>query len=115
MKKNKKNKMINVDEKLTKNVKMKRIVKKRFLKEKENCDTIMFDVVDVKNSNAIIFIKYHVDNTTTTSSSFTKSFFEFKSFFKKRVRRRRRRKSRKKKFKKRREQELRKSEEEEDK
>ena len=64
--------MINVDKKSTKNVKMKRIVKKKFSKEKKNLDTMMFETVDVKNPNAEIFIKYHIDDTTTTSSSFTK-------------------------------------------
>ena len=32
----------------------------------------MFEVVDVKNSNAEIFMKYHIDDTITISSSFTK-------------------------------------------
>ena len=65
-------KMISVDEKSTKNVKMKKIVKEEFSKKKENLDTMMFEVVGVKNSNAMIFIKYHINDTTTTSSSFTK-------------------------------------------
>ena len=43
----------------------------------------MFDVVDVKNSNVKIFIKYYIDNTTTISSNFTKIFFEFENFLKK--------------------------------
>ena len=72
-KKEKKNKkMINVDEKSTKDVKMKRIIKKKFSKKKENLDTMMFEIVDVKNSNAVIFMKYYIDDTTTISSSFTK-------------------------------------------
>ena len=70
-KKKKNEKMINADEKSTKNVKMKRIVKEKFSK-KENPDTMMSEIVDVKNSNAIIFMKYHIDDTTTTSSNFTK-------------------------------------------
>ena len=70
--KEKKNeKMINVGEKSAKNVKMKKIVKKKFSK-KENLDTIMFEVADVKNSNAVIFIKYHIDDTTTISSNSTR-------------------------------------------
>ena len=64
--------MISADEKPTKDVKMKKIMKKKFLKKKENLDTIMFEVVDVKNSNAMIFMKYHIDDTMTISSSFTK-------------------------------------------
>ena len=70
--KEKKNeKMINVGEKSTKNVKMKKIVKKKFSKKK-NFDTMMFEAVDVKNPNAITFMKYHIDDTTTISSNFTK-------------------------------------------
>ena len=72
-KKEKKNeKMINVGEKSTKDVKMKEIVKEKFSKKKKNFDTMMFKVVDVKDSNAMIFIKYHIDDTTTTLNSFTK-------------------------------------------
>ena len=71
-KKEKKNeKMINVDEEPAENVKMKRIVKEKFSKKKD-FDTMMFEIVDVKNSDAMIFIKYHIDDTTTISSSFTK-------------------------------------------
>ena len=44
---------------------------------------MIFDVVDVKNSNAIIFIKYHINDTTTISSNSKKFFFEFESFLKK--------------------------------
>ena len=63
--------MISVDEESAKNVKMKKIVKEKFSKE-ENLDTMMSESVDVKNSNAMIFMKYHIDDTTTTSSSFTR-------------------------------------------
>ena len=71
-KKKKNEKIISVGEKSTENVKMKKIVKKKFSKKKENLDTMMFEVADVKNSNAVTFIKYHIDDTMTTSSSFTK-------------------------------------------
>ena len=71
-KKKKNEEMINVGEKPTKNVKMKKIVKKRFSKKKENLDTIMFEVVDVKNPNAVIFMKYYNDDMMTTSDSFMK-------------------------------------------
>ena len=64
--------MINVDEKPAENVKMKKIVKKKFSKKKENLDTMMFEVVDVKNSNAMIFMKYHIDDTTTISDNSTR-------------------------------------------
>ena len=82
-KKEKKNeKMISVDEKLTENVKMKKTVKKKFSKKKENFNTMMFEIVDVKNSNAEIFIKYHINDTTTTSNNFTIFSFEFENFLK---------------------------------
>ena len=71
-KKKKNEKMISVDEKPTKNVKMKKIVKKRFSKKEKNLDTIMFEIVDVKNSNAVILMKYYINDTTTISNSFTK-------------------------------------------
>ena len=63
--------MINANEKSAKNVKMKRIIKKKFSKKKD-LDTMMFEVVDVKNSNIMTFMKYHIDDMTTISSSFTK-------------------------------------------
>ena len=71
-KEEKNKKMISVDEKPTKNVKMKKIVKEKFSKKKENLDTMMFEVVDVKNSNAVIFMKYYIDDTTTILSNFTR-------------------------------------------
>ena len=70
-KKEKNEKMINADEKSAEDVKMKKIVKKKFSK-KENLDTMMFEIVDVKNSNAVIFMKYHINDTMTISDSFTK-------------------------------------------
>ena len=72
--------MINVDEKSTKDVKIKKIIEKRFLKKKKNSDITIFDVVDVKNSNAKIFMKYYIDDTTTISSNFIKFFFNLKFF-----------------------------------
>ena len=69
--KEKNEKMISVGEEPTENVKMKKIVKKKFSK-KENFDTMMFEIVDVKNSNAVIFMKYYINDTTTTLSSFMK-------------------------------------------
>ena len=71
-KKEKNVKMISVVEEPTKDVKMKKIVKKKFSKKKKNLDTMMFETVDVKNSNAVTFMKYHIDDTTTISGSFTK-------------------------------------------
>ena len=43
-KKEKNEEMINVGEKSTRDVKMKKIVKKEFSKEEENFDTMMFEV-----------------------------------------------------------------------
>ena len=44
---------------------------------------MMFEIVNVKNSDAKIFMKYHIDDTTTISNNFTKFFFEFENFLKK--------------------------------
>ena len=33
---------------------------------------MMFEVVDVKNPNAVTFMKYHINDTTTISSNFMK-------------------------------------------
>ena len=76
-------KMISVGEKSAKNVKIKEIIEKKILKKKENSDTIMFGVVDVKNLNTMIFMKYHIDDTTTMSNNFTKFSFEFENLLKK--------------------------------
>ena len=70
-KKEKNVKMINADEKPAKDVKMKKIMKEKFSKE-ENFDTMMSEIADVKNPNAMTLMKYHIDDTTTTSDSFTK-------------------------------------------
>ena len=71
--KEKKNeKIINVGEESTKDVKMEKIVKEKFSKKKKNFDTMMFEIVDVKNSDAVTFMKYYIHNTTTISSNFTK-------------------------------------------
>ena len=72
MNEKKKEKIINIDEKPAKNVKMKKIVKNKFSKKKKNFDMMMFEIADVKNSNAVIFIKYHIDDTMTISNNFTR-------------------------------------------
>ena len=78
--KEKKNeKMINVGKKSTKNVKIKKIIKEKFLKKKKNLHTIIFDVINVKNWNAVTVIKYHIDDTIMISRSFTKFSFEFEN------------------------------------
>ena len=63
-------------------MKMKKIIKKRFSKKEKNFDTMMFEIVDVKNSNTKIFIKYYIDDTTTISNSFTKFSFKFEKILK---------------------------------
>ena len=103
-------KIINVGEKSTKNVKIKKIIEKKFSKRKENFNTMMFEVVNVKNSNAKFFIKYHIDDTTTTSSNFTKLFFEFETFSKKESAAQTHEKEQKKEFEKEREREFREDE-----
>ena len=82
-KKKKNEKMISAGEESTENVKMKKIVEKKFSKKKKNFDTMMFEVVEVKISNIKTFIKYYIDDTTTISNSFTKFSFEFENFSKK--------------------------------
>ena len=74
--------MISVDKKPAKNVKMKKIIEKEFLKKKKNFDTMIFNIVDVKSLNAKMFMKYHIDDTTIISSSITKFSFEFENFLK---------------------------------
>ena len=78
--------MINVDEKSTENIKIKKIIEKKSLKKKENSDIMMFDVVNVKNSNVKSFMKYYINDTMTISNSFTKFFFEFENFLKEKER-----------------------------
>ena len=70
------------------------------MKKKENFDIIIFDIVNVKNSNAMIFIKYYINDTTTILNNFTNFFFEFKSFLKKESATQMQKKSKKKEFEK---------------
>ena len=44
---------------------------------------MIFDDVDVKNSNAMVFIKYHINDTITISNHFTKFCLKFENFLKK--------------------------------
>ena len=82
-KKKKNEEMISVDEKPAKDVKMEKIIEKKFSNEKENLDIIISEIVDVKNLNAQIFIKYHINDTTSILNVIMKFFFECKSFLKK--------------------------------
>ena len=60
----------------------------------------MFEIVNVKNSNAETFIKYHINDITTISNNFTKFFFEFEDFLKKENATQTHKKEQKKKLKK---------------
>ena len=64
--------MISAGEKPTENVKIKKIIKEKFSKKKKNFDTIMFEIADVKDPNAVTLMKYYIDDMITISSSFTK-------------------------------------------
>ena len=63
--------------------KNKKNIEKKFLKKKKYSETMMFEIVDVKNSNVKIFIKYYIDDIMTILNNFTKKFFEFINFLKK--------------------------------
>ena len=56
---------------------------KKLLKTEEDSDTMMIEIVDVKNLNAEICMKYYIDDTTTILNNFTKFFFEFENFLRK--------------------------------
>ena len=94
---------------------MKKIVEKIFLKKKRNFDTMMFDIVDVKNFNAEIFMKYYIDDITTISNNFMKFVFEFEDFLKKENAMQTYEKKQKKRIRKKREREFRRDERKKDK
>ena len=73
--------MMNADEKPTKNVKMEKMIKKRFLKKKANLNTMMFESVNVKNLNARTFMIFYINDTTSFANIFIlKQLFEFENF-----------------------------------
>ena len=78
-KKEEKKNTINADEKSTK-MNMKRLVKKKFEKKKENSRYMMFEDFIVKNSNARASAKHYIDNITSFSSVIENFSFEFKNF-----------------------------------
>ena len=63
----------------------------------------MFEVVDVKDSNAEIFMKYQINDTTMISNNFIKFSFEFENFLKKENAAQTQKKEQKKEFEKERE------------
>ena len=75
--------MINIDKKPTEKVKMKRIIEKKFLKKEVNSNTIIFESVNMKNSNARTFIIFYINDTTLFASILISKFlFEFENFLK---------------------------------
>ena len=80
---NEKKKMININEKSTKNIKIKKIIEEKVSKKKMNSNTIMFENVNVKNPNTRTFIIFYIDNMTSFADTFTSKFlFKFKNFSK---------------------------------
>ena len=72
--------MINVDDKSTENVKIKKIIEKKFSKKKVNSNTIIFEDVNVKNSNARTFMMFYIDDTTLFANILnSKSLLEFEN------------------------------------
>ena len=64
-------------------MKIKKMIEKRFSKKEVNSNTIMFESVNVKNSNAQIFIMFHINDTTSFANIFISKFvFEFEDFLK---------------------------------
>ena len=68
--------MINANGKST-NVNMKKVVKKRFEKKKENSRYTMFENFVEKNLNERISKKYHINDMTLFSNIIENFLFEF--------------------------------------
>ena len=81
-KKEKKKNTINADEKSAK-MNMKKFMKKKFEKKKENFRYVMFEDFVVKNSNARISTKYHINDTTSFSNIIENFSFKFENVSKK--------------------------------
>ena len=62
---------------------MKELVKKKFEKKKENFRYMMFENLVVKNSNARVSAKYHINDTTSFSNIIENFSFKFKNISKK--------------------------------
>ena len=77
-KKKRKKNTINADEKSAK-INIKKFVKKKFEKKKENLRYVMFENFVVKNSNVRTSAKYHIDNTTSSSNVIENFSFKFKN------------------------------------
>ena len=61
---------------------MKKLVKKKFEKKKENFRYIMFEDFVVKNSNARTSAKHYIDDTTSFSNVIKNFSFKFQNFSK---------------------------------
>ena len=59
---------------------MRKLVKKKFEKKKENFRYVMFEDLIVKNSNAQISAKHHINDITSFSSVIENFSFEFENF-----------------------------------
>ena len=63
--------------------KNKKNYSKRFSKKEVNSNTMMFENVNVTNSNARMFIMFYINNTTSFASILISKFLlEFESFLK---------------------------------
>ena len=58
---------------------MRKLVKKRFKKKKENSRYMMFDKLVVKNSNMRISAKHHINNTTLFLNIIKSFSFKFEN------------------------------------
>ena len=76
--KKKKKNTINADEKSAK-MNMKKLVKKKFEKKKENSRYVMFEDLVIKNSNVQISAKYYIDDTTSSSNVIENFSFKFEN------------------------------------
>ena len=62
-------------------MKIKKIIENKFFKKKVTSNGIVFESVNVKNTNARIFMMFYIDNTTSFANTFISKFlFEFKDF-----------------------------------
>ena len=73
--------MINVGKKSTKNLKIKKRVKKEFSKKKVNSNIMMFENVNVKDLNARTFMIFYIDDTMSFADILISRFlFKFENF-----------------------------------
>ena len=73
-------KIVNIDEQSTKNVKIKKIIEKKFSKKKINSDMIMFEDINVRKLNVQTFIMFYINDTTSFANIFiSKSLLEFEN------------------------------------